>query len=134
MEPCCIQLLAPPSTRSRSVARFVVPSLRLPRLAAQERIGMALEIVSEHPQRSRRPAHFLQSAAYLLDLRRIRPGQRGSVIESPARARERALCGNQRSIQLGNCFLQVFTDLLERHLVELLDDVLHCRFGRLELS
>src|ERR1700686_2119679 len=104
-EKYCIPPLLQQPMRSRSVARYVVPSLRLPRLASKERLGMTLEIVCEHSQRPRRAAHFLQSAAYLLDLRGIRLGECAGIVESAARARQRALCADQGCIQLGDRLL-----------------------------
>ena len=53
-------------------ARGEVPSLRLPPLAARERLGMALEIISERAQRARRASHLFQRAFQLLALHGIR--------------------------------------------------------------
>ena len=94
---------------------------------------MTLEIVCKHSQRPRRATHFLQSAAYLLDLRRIRLGECAGVVESAARARQSALCAHQGCIQLGDRLLQVYADLLERHLVEFIDDILDAGLSRLQL-
>ena len=52
-----------------SSARFGMPSLCLPLLAAKERFGMPLEIVAQYAQRTGRAAHFLQRAVELLQLR-----------------------------------------------------------------
>src|SRR5258708_36954942 len=94
---------------------------------------MTLEIVREHAQGASRATDFAQRLVQLLDLRGVRPGQIAGVVEGALRARQRAARACQGQIEIDDCFVQVVADLLQWHLVELVEDVLDGRLGIREL-
>src|SRR5712692_5368112 len=109
---------------ARSDARYGLPSLRLSLFAANERFGMTLEIVGEHPQRSGRTADLPQRIVQLLDLCGISPGEIGGVVERTLRTGKGAARAYEREIKIGDCFAEVVADLVQGHLADLVDDVL----------
>ena len=56
------------SDRDHEICITRPPSFRLPGLAAQQRLGMALEIVRQHPDRAGRAADLMQRAVESLAL------------------------------------------------------------------
>src|SRR5712692_4340932 len=120
--------------RSRSDWRYAASSLRPSLLAANERFGMTLEIICEHADRSGGTAYLLQSVAELLDLRGIRLGQVAGVVECTLRTYQRAARTYECEVKIADRLAHVLTDLLQGHLVNLLDDVLDASLGRFELA
>src|SRR4029434_6629029 len=119
---------------SKADAQYGSPSLRLPGLAANERLGMALEIVGQHAHRARRAAHLLQRVAELGSEHGIGLDELVGVVERDAAAVERAASAGQRPVELGHRLLEIIAERLERQLVNLLDDADHARLDRCELT
>src|SRR5258708_13179245 len=120
--------------RSRSDRQYVVPSLWPSLLAANERFGMTLEIVCEHAHRPGGTAHLLQGVAELLDLRGIRFGKTVRVVEGTLRTDQCAARTYQCQVEIADCLAHVLADLLQGHLVDLIDNVLDLCLGRFQLT
>src|SRR5262245_50428896 len=83
-------------------------SLRLPGLAAKQRLGVALEVVREHAHCAGSAAHLVERNAQLVREARIR---RDDLVGGV----ERTLRGGQRGSDPDDCLRQLHADLLDRH-------------------
>src|SRR5215470_5996763 len=106
----CRSALAPTRTRwrrrrSRARIRYGAASFRLPGLAADERLGMALKVVRQYAYRTRREAHLLQRVGELGVEHRVGLDQLVGVVERAAPGVDGAARADQRPIELDDRLL-----------------------------
>src|SRR6516164_1704308 len=116
-------------------------SFRLSPFAANKRVRMLLQVVSQNAYGSRSAPELLQSLVDLLDLLRSGPHQAVSIGQRHAGVAKSRVHGVERGASTHKCWiklcqrlLQVDADLLQRQLVELGNNVAEAFLHRLELS